>query len=68
LNFACEHSILSTEEIMVSIHYVNSVKGDELWTSHETTILGLVKHISGLSIKTFQIVIQCISILQGCCT
>lgn len=47
---------------MASINYINAVTADELLTRHETMILSLIKCRSDLSVKTFQIVIQCISI------
>lgn len=47
---------------MASIHCVNSVKADELLISHKTMILSLITCIYDLSVKTLQMVIQCISI------
>lgn len=44
-------------EIMASINYVNFVKA-ELLTTHKTMILSLLEHVFGLSVKTFQILIQ----------
>lgn len=48
---------MQSKERMASINYGNFVKA-ELLTAHKTVILSLLKHVFGLSVKTFQTLIQ----------